>query len=282
MSIGINTNAEALGAVRHLSKTTQVVSTSMERLSSGKRINSAADDAAGLAIVTNLSRQINGTDQAISNAREGVSMTEVMDAALGEVSDILQRARQLAVYSSNGTLSAADRSALDTEYQNLVGATGEVNRILSTTAFNGTTLLDDQGGTGSVVFQVGWSTGDTITIGTKEFGAGGADDLLATIGDIGTDAATSVLELATLDTAIDAVVSYRAELGANQNRLESTISNLESLSEKTKVARGRIEDADFAAESTNLARGQVLQQAGMGMLSRANQSAQQVMQLLRQ
>jgi flagellin len=282
MSVGINTNNEALGAVRYLSKTSNMIGESMQRLSSGKRVNTAADDAAGLAIISNLNRQIKGTEQAIRNANEGISLTSVMDSALEEITGILQRARQLAVYSANGTLSATDRTALNTEYQQLVQpVNGEVDRILSSTTFNGITLLDDQGGAGSVNFQVGWSSGDTITISTKEFGAGGADDLMAAVGSIGVDAATSVLELATLDTAIDAVVDYRSSLGASQNRFESTISNLENLVEKTQVARGRIADADFAAESTNLARAQVLQQAGMGMLAKANQSSQQVLQLLK-
>ena len=274
--IGINTNSEALGAVRYLSKTSDMIGTSMQRLSSGKRINSAADDAAGLAIVSNLDRQITGTEQAIRNASEGVSLIQVMDSALEEMTSIFQRARQLSVYSANGTLSATDRDSLDAEFQQLVGAGGESSRIVTSTTFNGNSLLNQADGT-TLDFQVGWQSTDTITITMSSMQA--ADIGLGTPGDL-QDQANSLTAIGVLDTAIDEVVAYRANLGAYQNRFQSTISNLENLSEKTQVARGRIVDADFAAESTNLARAQVLQQAGMGMLARANSSSQQVLQLL--
>tara|TARA_B100002049_G_scaffold229110_1_gene204377 strand:+ start:122488 stop:123327 length:840 start_codon:yes stop_codon:yes gene_type:complete len=276
--IGINTNSEALGAVRYLSKTSNMIGTSMQRLSSGKRINTAADDAAGLAIVSNLNRQITGTEQAIRNANEGISLIQVMDSALEEMTSIFQRARQLAVYASNGTLSPTDRSSLDAEYQQLVNTTsGEAQRIVTSTTFNGISLLDNSNPT--LDFQVGWQSTDTIQITTQDMSPTNA--ALAGFGDVATQANASA-EIVTIDGAIDVVVAYRAELGAYQNRFSSTISNLENLSEKTQVARGRIEDADFAAESTNLARAQVLQQAGMGMLARANSSSQQVLQLLQQ
>ncbi|MDP2564344.1 flagellin [Pseudoalteromonas marina] len=274
MSVGINTNNEALSAVRQLSKTSGMVSEAMGRLSSGKRVNTAADDAAGLAIISNLDRQITGTQQAIRNSNEGISLVEVMDSALEEVNSLYQRARQLAVYSANETLSATDRDSLNAEYQQIVGAGGEAERILTKSSFNGVTLLDGS----AIDLQVGWEAGDVTTVTGVDFSG-----TTATIGAIdGADATNATAELAVLDTAIDSVVSFRADLGAYQNRFESTISNLESLSEKTQVAKGRIQDADFATESTNLARAQVLQQAGMGMLSRANSSAQQVMQLLQQ
>ncbi|MFD3303818.1 flagellin N-terminal helical domain-containing protein [Alteromonas macleodii] len=274
--IGINTNSEALGAVRYLSKTSDMIGTSMQRLSSGKRINTAADDAAGLAIVSNLNRQITGTEQAIRNANEGISLIQVMDSALEEMTGIFQRARQLAVYASNGTLSSTDRASLDAEYQQLVNTTtGEAQRIVTSTTFNGISLLDNSNPT--LDFQVGWQSTDTIQITTQDMSSTNA--ALAGFADVSTQANASA-EIVTIDGAIDVVVAYRAELGAYQNRFSSTISNLENLSEKTQVARGRIEDADFAAESTNLARAQVLQQAGMGMLARANSSSQQVLQLL--
>lgn len=278
MAISINTNNEALGAVRNLSKTSDMISQSMQRLASGKRVNSAADDAAGLAVISNLNRQIGGTEQGIRNAREGVSLTQVMDSALEEVTNIYQRARQLAVYAANGTLSATDRTALDTEYQSLVdGATGEAQRIVSSTSFNGVNLLNNSVAT--VDFQVGWQATDTITITTSDMSSAALGGATAVV-DI-TTAANAKTEMATLDLHINDLVSYRASLGSSQNRFETTISNLENLSEKTNVARGRIQDADYAAESTNLARAQVLQQAGMGMLAKANEAQQQVMQLLR-
>ena len=278
--IGINTNSEALGAVRYLSKTSDLIGTSMQRLSSGKRINSAADDAAGLAIVSNLDRQITGTEQAIRNASEGISLIQVMDSALEEMTSIFQRARQLAVYASNGTLSATDRSSLNAEYQQLVNTTdGESQRIVASTTFNGNSLLDGTYDATGLDFQVGWQASDVISIATVDVSPANAS--IGGVTDIATQANAST-EIGIVDGAIDEIVAYRAELGAYQNRFQSTISNLENLSEKTQVARGRIVDADFAAESTNLARAQVLQQAGMGMLARANSSSQQVIQLLQQ
>ena len=274
MAISINTNNEALGAVRNLSKTSEMISESMQRLSSGKRVNTASDDAAGLAVISNLNRQIGGTEQGIQNARSGVSLTQVMDAAMEEMTNIYQRARQLAVYAANGTLSATDRTAIDTEYQSLVSATGEAERIVQSTSFNGVNLMDNSVAT--VDFQVGWQATDIITITTQDMTSG----TLGAIANV-TTAALAVTELANLDANIDSIVGYRASLGASQNRFETSISNLENLAEKTNIARGRIEDADFAAESSNLARAQVLQQAGMGMLAKANESQQQVMQLLR-
>ena len=275
--IGINTNAEALGAVRYLSKTSDMIGTSMQRLSSGKRVNTAADDAAGLAIISNLNRQITGTEQAIRNASEGISLIQVMDSALEEMTSIFQRARQLSVYSANGTLSATDRASLNAEYQQLVSGTGEANRIVDSTTFNGNSLLDNTYAAG-IDFQVGWQATDVISLTPTDMRL---VTIFATPGDVLTQAAATTA-IGDIDTALDSIVGYRAELGAYQNRFSSTISNLENLSEKTQVARGRIEDTDFAAESTNLARAQVLQQAGMGMLARANSSSQQVMQLLQQ
>ena len=276
--IGINTNVEALGAVRYLSKTSDMIGTSMQRLSSGKRVNTAADDAAGLAIISNLNRQITGTEQAIRNANEGISLIQVMDSALEEMTGIFQRARQLSIYSANGTLSATDRASLDAEYQQLVSGTGEADRIVTSTTFNGNSLLDGTFDTPGLDFQVGWQATDIITLNTTDMSLA---SIFGTPGDVLTQP-NATAAIGGLDTALDAIVGYRAELGAYQNRFQSTISNLENLSEKTQVARGRIEDADFAAESTNLARAQVLQQAGMGMLARANSSSQQVMQLLQQ
>lgn len=279
MAITINTNAESLGAVRNLSKTSGAIQTSMQRLSSGKRVNTAADDAAGLAIISNLSRQIEGTQQAVRNAGEGISLIQVMDSALEELTNVFQRARQLAVYSANGSLSGADRTALNVEYNQLLGASGEASRIVTSTSFNGISLLDNSvPPVPGLDFQVGWEATDIINIATQ-------DMTLTTIYSGGADITTQAnaqaeLAPAVLDSAIDQIVAYRAELGAYQNRFESTISNLENLAEKTSIARGRIEDADFAAETTELARVQVLQQAGMGMLQRANAQSQQVMQLL--
>lgn len=273
MSVVINTNNEALSAVRYLSKNSSAINTTMQRLASGKRINTAADDAAGLAVVSNLNRQISGTQQAIRNANEGISLSQVMDSALEELTNVYQRARQLAVYSANGSLSNADRMALNVEYDQLLGTSGEAFRIVDSTTFNGITLLDS---TATVDFQVGWEVGDIIQVA-------GADMQLTAIyggsADI-TSVANAQAELPFLDSAIDSVVAYRARLGAYQNRFQTSISNLENLVEKTTIARGRIEDTDYAATTTDLARLQVLQQAGMNMLSKANGQSSLILTLL--
>lgn len=391
MSLTINTNVNSLNAQRNLSSSQNALSTSLERLSSGLRINSAKDDAAGLAIANRFSTQIRGLNQAVRNANDGISLSQTTESALGEVNSNLQRIRELAVQSANGTNNAADRAALNSEVQQRLL---EINRIATQTSFNGTKTLD--GSAGLLNFQVGANAGETIGInlsqgvGTNQIGqysrttasstsnlapapAGGSitfatdqvigigsgaslklatvtagtysestlqsaindsfisagitnatatvdftagtlqvdtrlgqgqaagsadiDGSTAGFGIGATVAATTVLgstldtldvstvngandALASVDAALTTVSNLRSSFGAIQNRFESTISNLQAVSQNLDASRGRIEDADFAAETAKLTRGQILQQAGISVLSQANSLPQSVLKLL--
>ncbi len=387
MSLTINTNVNSLNAQRNLSSSQNALSTSLERLSSGLRINSAKDDAAGLAIANRFSTQIRGLNQAVRNANDGISLSQTTESALGEVNSNLQRIRELAVQSANGTNNAADRAALNSEVQQRLL---EINRIATQTSFNGTKTLD--GSAGQLNFQVGANAGETIGInlsqgvGTNQIGqysrttatdtgvlgAGpltsltfasdqtivigtGANQRTATVtagtysestlqsaindafnnagitnatatvdftagtlqvdtrlgqgqaagsADIGASgfglagaAATTALgstldtldvstvngandALASVDAALTTVSNLRSSFGAIQNRFESTISNLQAVSQNLDASRGRIEDADFAAETAKLTRAQILQQAGISVLSQANSLPQSVLKLL--
>ncbi|HMM68449.1 MAG TPA: flagellin [Dokdonella sp.] len=387
MSLTINTNVNSLNAQRNLSSSQNALSTSLERLSSGLRINSAKDDAAGLAIANRFSTQIRGLNQAVRNANDGISLSQTTESALGEVNSNLQRIRELAVQSANGTNNAADRAALNSEVQQRLL---EINRIATQTSFNGTKTLD--GSAGQLNFQVGANAGETIGInlsqgvGTNQigqysrttatdtgvlgigplttltFGADqsivigtGANQRTATVtagtysestlqsaindafnnagitnatatvdftagtlqvdtrlgqgqaagsADIGASgfglagaAATTALgstldtldvstvngandALASVDAALTTVSNLRSSFGAIQNRFESTISNLQAVSQNLDASRGRIEDADFAAETAKLTRAQILQQAGISVLSQANSLPQSVLKLL--
>jgi flagellin len=272
MAMVINTNMQAINATRMLDQTSRQMSTSAERLTTGLRINSAADDAAGLAIATRMSSQINGTDQAVRNANDGISLVQTMDGAAEAVSDILQRMRELAVQSSNGTYTNADRELMDTEYEELAA---EVTRIGKTTSFNGTVLFSS--GTGADII-ADWkdTTNGKVTITFANLQSVGTALTAATV----STAAGAGTAITTIDTQISALNTKRAGWGAVQNRLEYTVANLQNVSENMTAARSQIQDADFAAETANLARTQVLQQAGMAMMSKANQNAQMVTQLL--
>jgi flagellin len=275
----INTNVQSLNAQRNLAASSGSLATSMQRLSSGLRVNSAKDDSAGLAIAERMNAQVKGMNVAIRNANDGISLAQTAEGALGKVGDSLQRMRELAVQSANGTNSADDRLNLDAEYQELAL---EVQRVLEGTTFNGETLLDGAGGTaGTFSFQIGANNVDTdkIDIVTTDL-AGSADITTATGGDV-TTAATALTAMDSLDTAIDAITTARAGFGAAQNRFESVISNLQIASENQAASRGRIMDADFAVETSNLSRGQILQQAGTAMIAQANQLPQGVLSLLR-
>ena len=285
MAMTINTNVASLNAQRNTAANSASLSTTMQRLSSGLRINSAKDDAAGLAIADRMNTQVRGMNVAVRNAGDAISMAQVAEGGLSTMNDMLQRMRELAVQASNATNSAGsagDIAKLDNEYKQL-GA--ELSRMLDATQFNGEKILN---GSASYVFQVGANAGaeNQITIangdislsGNAAFSAvasGGASATLIT----GT-ASANTANIAALDAAISAVNDRRASLGALQSRFENTISYLRTASENQSAARGRIMDADFAAETANLSRTQILQQAGTAMIAQANQLPQSVLKLL--
>ena len=285
MSMTINTNVASLNAQRNTATNSASLSTTMQRLSSGLRINSAKDDAAGLAIADRMNTQVRGMNVAVRNAGDAISMAQVAEGGLSTMNDMLQRMRELAVQASNAPNSvgaAGDIAKLDNEYKQL-GA--ELSRMLDATQFNGEKILNTSA---SYVFQVGANAGaeNQITIangdislsGNAAFSAvasGGASATLIT----GT-ASANTANIAALDAAISAVNDRRASLGALQSRFENTISYLRTASENQSAARGRIMDADFAAETANLSRTQILQQAGTAMIAQANQLPQSVLKLL--
>ena len=272
MSQTINTNLSSLNAQRNLSTSQMSLATSMQRLSSGLRVNSAKDDAAGLSIAERMNTQVRGMNVAMRNANDAISLSQTAEGAIGKVNDMLQRMRELAVQSANATNGAADRASLDAEYQQL-GA--EIGRTLSSTKFNGIAIL--AGGAGTQTYQVGANSGDTVTVTTTDMSAN-AGVTAVTGGDV-TTVANSNTALGNIDTALDTLNSERALYGAAQNRFEAVIANLQVASENQSAARSRIMDADFAAETANLSRAQILQQAGTAMVAQANQLPQQVLQL---
>ncbi len=271
----INTNVMSLNAQRNLAQSSMSLSTSMQRLSSGLRVNSAKDDSAGLAIAERMNAQVKGMNVAIRNANDAISLSQTAEGALGKVGDSLQRMRELAVQSANATNSSSDRTNLDAEFQQL---NAEVSRVLTGTEFNGSSLLDTAA---TLTFQVGANNvaTDQISVTTGDLTAG-TGIAAVTAGDI-TSAANALTAMDNLDTAIDEITSARADFGAAQNRFESVIGNLQVASENQAASRGRIMDADFAVETSNLSRGQILQQAGTAMVAQANQLPQGVLSLLR-
>ncbi len=267
MPMTINTNLVSLNAQRNLSTSQMSLATSMQRLSSGLRVNSAGDDAAGLAIATRMSAQIRGTNVAIRNANDGISLAQTAEGALATVTDALQRMRELAVQAQNGSNGTSDRANLDTEYQQL---SQEITRLAAQTKFNGSAIIG--GGAGAQVFQVGANNGDTLTITTAA--------VTTVAGDL-TSSANASTAVAALDTKLDTISTNRATYGAAISRFGLAISNLQITGENQTAARGRIMDADFAAETSNLSRAQILQQAGSAMVAQANQLPNQVLALLR-
>jgi len=276
MASTINTNTASLTAQRAMGSTQGSLKTSMERLSTGLRINSAKDDSAGLAIAERMTSQVKGMAVASRNANDAISLAQTAEGALGKIGESLQRMRELSVQSSNSTNSSSDRANLDEEYQAL---SKEVSRVIEGTKFNGNQLLN----TGTAMsFQVGAdnnTTTDTIDVNLTDIstGAGMAKVLAGGI----TSASQALARMTNLDAAIDEVTSARSNLGSVQNRFESVVANLSTTSENLQAAKGRIMDADFAVETSNMSRAQVLQQAGSAMLAQANQAPQQVMSLLR-
>ncbi len=266
MAQTINTNVMSLTAQRNLNVSQSTLATSMERLSSGLRVNSARDDAAGLAIAERMNTQVRGMNVAMRNANDGISLAQTAEGGLAEVSNMMQRMRELAVQSANGTNSASDRANLDAEYQAL---NLEIGRIAEVTAFNGNAIIGTDADT--YTFQVGANSGETLNIDTVAVAAVGGDVL---------DAANSTAALDAIDTALETVTSQRAAYGAVQSRFDSAINNLAVGMENQAAARGRIMDADFAVESAAMTRSQILQQAGNAMVSQANSAPQSVLQLL--
>ena len=288
----INTNLASLNAQRNLSASQGSLSTSMQRLSSGLRVNSAKDDAAGLAIAERMNAQVRGMNVAIRNANDGISLAQTAEGALGKIGDNLQRMRELAVQAANDTNGASDRKALDNEYKLLAL---ENERLITSTKFNGQELLTGSGGGAGGVFnfQVGANTiagQDTVSITTVNMASTAStapfpDTTLngltqGSSATLGTTASAAHLSMDAIDAALDAVNSVRATYGATQNRFDAIISNLQVASENQAAARSRIMDADFASETANLSRAQILQQAGTAMVAQANQLPQSVMQLL--
>ena len=262
----INTNVMSLTAQRNLNSSQSALATSMQRLSSGLRVNSAKDDAAGLAIAERMNTQVRGMNVAIRNANDGISMAQTAEGGLAEMGNMMQRMRELAVQSANGTNTTEDRINLDTEFQALAE---EITRIGDSTTFNGAAVLN---GAVPIIFQVGANdtANDQITVAPIT--------LTAITGDI-LDG-NAVAAITELDTAIDEVTTARAEFGATQSRFESTINNLQIGAENQAAARGRIMDADFAVETANMTRANILQQAGNAMVAQANSAPQSVLQLL--
>ena len=283
----INTNITSLNAQRNLNMAQTSLSTSMQRLSSGLRVNSAKDDAAGMAIAERMTSQVRGMGVAVRNANDAISMAQVAEGSLGKVSDSLQRMRELSVQAANATVSESDKESLDKEFGELAK---EIQRVLGATSFNGKKVL--AGDSGNLTFQVGANTAtdDRIDIVTKNMTTeasvtvvAGTDNLGAGRASIGSgvDATTVRGVVDSIDAALELVNAERATLGASQNRFDSVVSNLQVSVENQSSARSRIMDADFATETSNMSRAQILQQAGTAMVAQANQLPQQVMQLLR-
>ena len=276
MAQTINTNLNSINAQRNVASTAMSLNVAMQRLSSGLRVNSAKDDAAGLAIAERMNAQVRGMGVAIRNANDATSLAQTAEGGTGKIGDALQRMRELAVQSANGTNNAGDRDNLQTEFASLQA---EVTRLVSGTKFNGQSLLD--GSVASFGFQVGAGTAaeDTITVTSSNLST--TDTAVAALDISGATSAGATAAITALDTAIDDVTSARANFGATQNRFESVISTLQVASENLTAARSRIMDADFAVETASLSRANILQQAGVAMVAQANQQPAQVLQLLR-
>ncbi|MBV8035008.1 flagellin [Roseateles sp.] len=283
----INTNLMSLNAQRNTSTAQSSLAVSMQRLSSGLRVNSAKDDAAGLAISERLNSQVRGSNVAIRNANDGISLAQTADGALAKVTDSLQRMRELAVQARNATNTSADRDSLDQEFGELAK---EVQRVLGGTTFNGKAILGADAQTQT--FQVGANTSsfDRIDIVTSQMTAATNITTVAGTDETGTGRAkidgsalgTEIdVVINNIDSAINTVNDQRAVLGASQNRFDAVISNLQIAVENQSAAKSRITDADFAQETANLSRAQILQQAGTAMIAQANQLPSQVLSLLR-
>ena len=287
--LGINTNSPSLNAQMNLGKSSSSLETSIARLSSGLRVNSAKDDAAGLAIAERMNAQIKGFDVAARNANDGISLLQVADGAMGKISDNLQRMRELGVQAKNGTLNSTDRANLNREFTELAN---EVGRVATGTTFNGNNVFAAANKSVSLQIGSGNAASDTLAVNLTDDGLAAGNDLQTTLGGAtqaaivtafgGVDtAANAGTAITTIDAAIDDITNLRATAGASLSRLDQVVSSLESSSNNLSAARGRIVDADFAKETANLTRSQILQQAGTAMLAQANQLPNNVLSLLR-
>lgn len=271
----IATNTSALRAANASSMANSELQTAMQRLSTGKRINSAKDDAAGLAIAASMTTQITGMNQGIRNANDGISMAQTAEGALDEVTNMLQRMRELAVQANNGTYSTSDKSNIAAEQKALAD---QITSVLTNTQFNGQNLFDGTAGTsGAVTIQSGANTADTVTLTFADIKSTGAINTAIS----GASATTPLTNLANFDAGIAAVGTARAGLGAAQNQLQSAVNNLTNNSTNLSAARSRIQDTDYSAESTAMAKAQILSQASTAMIAQANQSQQNVLSLLK-
>ena len=286
----INTNMQSLNAQRNLAASQGGLNTSMQRLSSGLRVNSAKDDAAGLAIAERMNAQVRGMNVAVRNANDGISLAQTAEGALGKIGENLQRMRELAVQSANDTNGTQDRTSLDDEFKQLAA---ENARVILNTKFNGKQLLTGTTATASVVsvtsastafaFQVGANTtaDNQVSIVSSNLGALMGIATQGTGATLGSNVASAHAAMTAIDTAMDKVNSERSKFGATQNRFDAIVSNLRLASENQAASMARIMDADFAAEAANLSRSQILQQAGTAMVAQANQLPQGVLALLR-
>ncbi|WP_338447358.1 flagellin [Pelagerythrobacter marensis] len=266
----INTNISAMRAANASTAADKALGTAMERLSTGKRINSAKDDAAGLAIATTMTAQVRGMSQGIRNANDGISMAQTAEGALSEVTNMLQRVRELAVQSASGSYQDADRGYMNSEVTELKA---QIASVISDTEFNGNAVFDTMADV-TLDIQVGANSGDTVTLTSKAI----TTDMSTLAVDTAANANTTI---DTVDAALAEVAATRASLGAGQSRLESAVNNLTNNVTNLSDARSRIEDTDYSAETTALAKAQILSQASTAMLSQANQSQQNVLSLLR-
>jgi len=288
MALTVNTNVASLNAQRNLQTNQAGLNSVFQRLSSGLRVNSAKDDAAGLAVSEGLSSIIRGANVAVRNANDGISMGQTAESALGQISNNFQRIREIAVQSANGAITDAQRANLQKEVDQL---TQEISRTIGGTAFNGVSLLDSSK-SGGITFQIGAGSGDTVSVSGANITAfasfsGGTASAGVTAGVTATSAINistasgASAALSSLDTDINTITSQRATFGAVQNRFEAVINGLEVYSESLSAARGRIVDADFAQETAALTRGQILQQASTAILAQANALPQNALTLLK-
>jgi flagellin len=286
MSSTVNTNLVSLNSQRNLGMSQASLTTAMQRLSSGLRVNSAKDDAAGLAISERMGAQVRGMNVAVRNANDAISLTQTAEGAMAKVGDSLQRMRELAVQARNATNSTSDKDSLDKEFGELAK---EIQRVIGGTTFNGKHIIGSDANTQT--FQIGANTSSDDTIDLVTTNMGSAASLTNVAGTDNTGAARAVINSTTdsaalktvidnIDTAIDFVNGERATMGAAQNRFDAVISNLQVSVENQSAAKSRITDADFATETSNLSRAQILQQAGNAMVAQANQLPQQVLKLL--
>ena len=275
----INTNVSALNAQAALAKNSRAMSTAMEQLSTGSRVNSAGDDAAGMAIGNSMTSQIRGLNQAVRNLNDGVNLLQTAEGALGETTNMLQRMRELAVQSASGTYSSTQRSYLATEF---LALGSQIESIASQTTWNGYTILTGTAGdtsNGSYAFQAGQTSGQTITVAISQMGLTGLSMTAAAVGV--STAASASAAIASIDSAINTVNSQRATIGAAVNRMTYAADNMTNISANVSASRSTIMDTDYATASTNLSKAQIIQQASTAMLAQANQQPQTVLALLK-